>query len=215
MPTIISPRITIPDGSFTESILADGTAIPYSKLAQRTTAVHGVPLTSCRVHDAPHTNLGAAPGPGVTDDLGIAGSGSAEGMHLTTGDQKGQNSLTYYAWFERHLPANYDDGQTVQVEFEAGMLTTVADTSCTVDCEVYGITGSTGVAVDGLDLCTTAAQSINSLTMSNAKFDVSAASLVAGQRLSVLIIVIINDGATGTAVEGVIRDISILCDTKG
>lgn len=215
MTTIVNPEIRFADGIFNEAILSSTTSIPYSKLTQRTTAVHGVPLTSCRVHDAPQTNLGTSPGAGVTDDLGISGSGSTEGMHLTTGDQKTQGSLTFYAWFETHLPPNYDDGETVQVEFEAGMLTTVADTSCTVDCEVYGISGSTGVAVDGLDLCTTAAQSINSLTMTNAKFDVSAASLTAGQRLSIRIIVIINDGASGTAVEGVIRDISLLCDTKG
>lgn len=91
------------------------------------------------------------------------------------------------------------------------METSVADVSATVDMEAYEL------QMDGTissDLCTTAAQSINSLTLANKDFVLTATNLAAGDVLDVRVTIAVNDAASGTAVQGVIDKLILRCDVK-
>jgi hypothetical protein len=59
-------------------------------------------------------------------------------------------------------------GETITLRLSAGMLTTVASSSCTVDVEMY-LTNRESL-VSGSDLCATSATTINSLTFANKDF---------------------------------------------
>jgi hypothetical protein len=81
------------------------------------------------------------------------------------------------------------------------MVTTVADTSATVDVEAYEVNTSTGSV--GSDLITTSATTINTLLTSSTTtvdFTVNNSTVAANDLLDVRITVDISDAATGTAV---------------
>ena len=110
------------------------------------------------------------------------------------------------------LPAEYDTGQTVTLRINGGMVTTVSDTTATVDVEAHESDGEGGV---GSDLCATAAQSINNLSFAQKDFSITPTGLSAGDLLDVRIAVAVDDSATGTAVIGSIGSIALLCDVRG
>jgi hypothetical protein len=62
------------------------------------------------------------------------------------------------------------------------MLTTVSDGTATLDCEVWKDDGDGTVSAD---ICATAAQSINSLTLADIDFTVTPTGLVGGDLLNV------------------------------
>lgn len=195
----------------TGSLQVDGTMPSYarSNLAQDANAAFTVPMALLRVWDALATNL---PATGGTDDLGLYGGtfGSAS-PKVSTGDFK-NTSVTRYARFQFQLPAEYDAGQSVTVRLVAGMLTTVASTSCTLDVECYKADEASGV---GLDLCTTAAQSINSTSFADKDFAITPTGLTAGDILDIRLTIAGVDSATATVVEAAIGSIQVLCDIKG
>lgn len=196
-------------GQFTDADIAENAAIQSSKIEQRNLQKHTIPLTKFRVHDAPQTNL---PGTAAEDDLALNGTAGSTSLYLTAGDLKAAGLTTRKAWCEFPLPPNYVSGQTVQIRISGGMSTTVADATCTVDVECFETTGAGAI---GSDLCTTSAQSINSLTFSDKDFTITASGLEPGDMLSILISIACNDAATGTAVEPRVGEVSILCDTQG
>ncbi len=196
--------------SITNAMCTSTMALARSKLAQDTTQPFTVPLTSMRTWDAFATNL---PGTAAADDLGLDdGTFATAHPHLTAGDLKAAGATSRYARFVTQLPAEYDDGETVQIRLHAGMLTTVADVSCTADIECYSADEDTTISAD---LCTTAATTMNSLSFSDLDFTISATSLVSGSWLDVRITIACNDAATGTVVEPVIGAVKLLCDIKG
>lgn len=120
-------------------------------------------------------------------------------------------AVAYYARKEIQMPAEYVAGQSVELRFHAGMLTTAADTTCTLDVAVYKSdedSTSTG------DLCADAAQSINSATFADKDFTITASTLSPGDLLDVQITVTPNDGATATEVKACIGSIQLLCDIR-
>jgi hypothetical protein len=169
-----------------------------------------VALTGLRVWDAFHTNL---PGTAATDDLALIGGtfGTAHPM-VQAGDLKAAGATTRYARFTFVLPECYDDGETVSLVLSAGMKTTIADTSCTVDVECYKHDKISGISAD---LCATAAQSINSLTFADKSFTITPTTLVKGDVLDVRIAIACNDAATATAVTPTIANIDFALDIKG
>jgi hypothetical protein len=92
------------------------------------------------------------------------------------------------------------------------MLTTVSDGAATIDIECWK---SSEAATAGSDLCTTAAQSIKSLTLADLDFTITPTTLAPGDILEVVITIAIADTATGTAVIGVLGSLKLACDTKG
>jgi len=196
-------------GSVTNSHVASTANISRTKLEQTTLAKQSIQLTAMRVWDALHTLLPAA---GAADDLGLVGGtfGTNTPM-LKTSDSKA-TSVTQRCRFTFTLPPSYDDAETVQIRAHAGMETTISDSTATIDFEVYESDREGGL---GSDLCSTAATTINSLTAADVDFTIDASGLVAGDELDVRVSVAITDGATGTAVTGVVGSIAVLADIRG
>jgi hypothetical protein len=184
--------------------------IPRTNLEQDDFQPLELPLTMLRVWDAFATALGS---PG-NDDLGItAGTFATGAPYVTAGDLKAAGATTRRARCLIALPYNYVAGQSVRIVLTAGMLTTIADTSCTVDVEAYKLDGDT--TIGGSDVVSTAAQSINSLTFADLNFDLTPTTLDAGTMLDVRISVTCTDAATGTAVTPAIAAARIEFDLKG
>jgi hypothetical protein len=200
---------SIVSGSIKNHHLGDNIDIERAKLAQRVLGVHSVPLEQLRTWDARATNL---PGTAATDDLGyVTGTLGTDMPSVQTGDLKAAGATTRYAGFTVALPEDYEAGQTVVLRIVAGMKTTVADTSATVDAQVYRNAGDGTV---GSDLCATAAITINSLTAADKDFTITATTLEPGDILDVRVAVAVNDAATGTAVIGRIVAIELLTDQR-
>lgn len=199
----------IPDGYLTDAAFSATANLSTSKLEQRTIQAFALPLSSAYTWDAIQTRL---PGTPASDDLGfVNGTWGTDAKTIQTGDVKASNT-TRYAGFEIQVPHNYDDGQTIQLRVRAGMKTTVSDGTATVDVEVYK---SDGDGLVGSDLCSTSAQSINSLTIADKDFTITASSVDPGDKLFVRVAVAVNDAATATAVIGLITNVDLLCDTRG
>lgn len=196
--------------SLTNDDIKANAAIARTKLAQDTVQPYTLPLTQFRTWDALATNL---PGTAAADDLGLDNATFGTGSpHLTAGDLKAAGATSRYARAHVVLPMEYDDGETCNLRVHAGMLTTVADTTCTVDVECYRSNEETGISAD---LCTTVATDMNSLTFSDIDFTLTPTTFVSGDTLDIRITIACNDAATGTAVEPVVGAVQLLCDVKG
>ena len=208
MTTIPNTTIILPPEVITNYTIAGNADISPTKIAQRVLAESVVPLVDAKTWDAVATNLPAA---AASDDLGlVTGTWATNPVRITAGDVKALNS-TRRLYFAVPIPANYEDGQTIQVRIRAKMETTVADTSCTLDLEAY--VGSSGSL--GSDLVTTPAQSMNSLTAASYDFTINATGVDPGDLLECRLSIAYNDAATATAVTPAIYKIVLLCDTRG
>jgi len=181
-----------------------------SYLEQDDNKVYPINLTDFRVWDALHTNL---PGTAATDDLAlVGGTFGTNSPTIQTGDLKAAGATSRYARVMIPMPAEYVAGETVTLRLHAGMKTTVADTTATADVEAYESDREEGISAD---LCATAAQSINSLTLADKDFTITATNLEPGELLDVRIHLAVNDAASGTAVIGLIGAVELVCDVKG
>jgi len=155
-------------------------------------------------------------GTDTTADLSIErGTFGTNAISLQTEDLQKKGAQTRVARFSVTLPPEYVAGQTVKVRVVGGMITTVADGSCTADVNCYLNDEDNTVSAD---LCTTAATTINTLLSSSATevdFDITAATLTPGAVLDVRVSVICTDSATATAVIGAITKVALLCDSQG
>jgi hypothetical protein len=161
-----------------------------------------VPLTDLRTWDALSSLLPASP---ASDDLGlVTGTFGTSAPSVQTGDLKAAGATTRRAAFQFKWPWDPEVLESAAVRINAGMVTTVSDGTATVDMEI------TRDAAPTVDLVTTAAQSINSLTAADKDFALSIANLEPGELLTCRVSIAINDTATGTAVIGKINSIEIL-----
>lgn len=170
--------------------------IAETNLPQRDLENFLMPAQDARVHDAVTSFLPTTP---AADDLGlIEGTFGTDGVTIQTGDLKAAGATTRYCrWPQVIVPSWHVAGQTVVVRLYCGMLTTVSDGTATIDVEAYLSDGEGGV---GSDICTTAAQTINSLTHANREFDLGTRS--PGDIIDIRVAIAISDAATGTAVIG-------------
>ncbi len=197
-------------GTVPGSALKTNAEVLRTQLKQESLARFQIPMTAWRVWDALHTNL---PGTSATDDLAlIGGTFGTASPTIQTSDLKAAGATSRYARCLVQLPAEYDDGETVQIRAHAGMKTTVSDTTATIDFEVYESDLEEGI---GADICATAATTINSTTLADIDFTITSSGLVAGDVLDIRMHVAINDGATGTAVIGMVGNVDLLCDIRG
>jgi len=206
---VITGALSLDTPSITNAMIISTAAITRSRLAQDTVQAYVVPFTACRVWD----DLAAlVPGTAATDDLGIIeGTFGTDAPTVQTSDAKA-TTVTQRLRFLFQLPPEYDSAQTLECRIRGGMITTVSDTTATVDVECYEADGDGAV---GADLSATAATTMNSLTKANVDFTVTATSLVAGDWLDVRVTVAITDAATATAVIGEISQIVMRLDIKG
>lgn len=170
-----------------------------------------IPLTDFRVWDAMETAL---PGTPATDNLGLVGGtfGTAT-PSLRTEDLKTLGATNNRARVLVQLPWDYQAGQSVTIRFKAGMITTVAGTTATLDCEAYRLQDDPDNAI-GSDLVTTAATTMNSLVFSDIDFVLTPTSLSAGDILDVRVTTAVSDGASGTAVIAGITSVKLLADVR-
>ena len=208
-----SPRL--PNGVIIEGtmVLAGTTIKPgvtRADMAQQSAAQFAIPWEAWRVHDAYQTVL---PGTAATDDLGLIGGTFGTGVPSLQSSDAKATTVTQYARAVIRMPIEYDTASDVSLLFHAGMKTTVSDGTATLDVEAY-LSDKEGL-VDGADKVTTAATTINSLTLADKTYIVSAGSLEPGDVLDVRITVAITDTATGTAVLGWIGGAWLQCDVRG
>lgn len=197
-------------GEIRDYHLSDAAAIQRDKMAQRTLATFNVPLTQARTWDALATNL---PGTGATDDLGLyTGTWGTDAPYIGTGDVAMAGATTRYCALFVPVPHDFETGETLLLSLWAGMKTTIADTTATVDVEAWRIDkdGTLGAA----DICTTAATSINSLGALEKQFTLDTATITAGDALYIRVAIAVNDSATGTAVIGGVWAIDLRADLR-
>lgn len=183
--------------------------VPRSKLVQDDLAEYAIDLSALYIFDS-----GARlPNTSSSDDLGFyPGTFGSASPAIKTYDLKNAGATNVRARFFVRLPPEYVTGETVKIRAHAGMQTTVASASATIDFEAYVSNGELGI---GSDLVSTAATTINSLTAADKDFTLDPATLAAGALLDVRVTIAINDSATGTAVIGYFGKLSLLCDIKG
>jgi hypothetical protein len=190
--------------------LASGAAlpvdIPRASLLQASLK-HVVPLTDGRVWDALATMVVGTP---ANDDLGlVTNTPLTSAPTIETGDLKAAGATTRRVAFQYPVPENYVAGQAITLVLNAGMKTTVADVTATIDAEV------TRNAAPSVDICATAAQTINSLVAADKSFTVTPTNVVVGDLLYVRISIAVNDAATATAVIGQLNEWSLTLASKG
>lgn len=186
------------------------TPLDRTEVLQSDNFVFPIPFTDFRVHDALQTTL---PGTSATDDLGLYGGtyGTSQPL-LRTYDVKTVGATSLYARALVALPESYVAGQTVVLRVGCGMVTTIADVSCTIDVQAFRIGKDNTL---GGDLVTTAATTMNSVTFSSKSFTINPATLGPGDVLDVRLTIAVNDAATATAVIAAIAGIDLLCDIQG
>lgn len=200
------------DLEVTGNFKVGGSMVPglgRDSLVQDDLKAYPIPFTDFRVHDAIQTVL---PGTSASDDLGLYGGtfGSSQPL-IRTYDVKTVSSSLYARALVR-LPAEYVAGETVKIRLSSGMVTTVADTSCTADVEAYRVDKDNSISSD---LCATSATTMNSLTFADKDFTITSGTLGPGDVLDVRIRVTVVDSATATAVIGAFASCDLLCDVKG
>jgi hypothetical protein len=203
--TSIIDKLSIVNGdiSATAEIGRAKFALESKKFAQ--------PLESLRIFDSAANAV--LPNSAAADDLAlIVGTLATDGHSIRTSDAKA-TTVTQKAAFTFTLPAEYEAGGTITLVPHAGMLTTISDGTATVDFSVYWKDESD--ISHSSDLCTTAATTINSLTLGAKSFTITPTSRVNGDELGVLMTIAITDAATGTAVLGLISKIHWLLQVRG
>lgn len=203
--------ISLSDGAIRDKHISADAAIDPDKMGIRDDAVVTISPLEWRVWDALQTNL---PGTAATDDLALhTGTWGTDAPYITSDDVK-NTTTTRRAACIKALPSNYADAQGVKILAWAGMQTTVASSSCTVDFEVWRIDHEDGT-LGSADLVSTAAQTINSLTEDDVTFDLTTTTLSAGDLLYIRMTIACTDSATVTAVIPSIWTVQILADTRG
>lgn len=206
MPTA---SITFEDESIKNRHMSTTAEIARSKLAQVTNGIHNVRLTDARVWDAMATVLTGTAG---TDDLAlVTGTLATDMPSIQAGDLKAAGATTRYCSFLIPVPAWYEDAETVTLRAVAGMKTTVADTSCTIDFQVYKNADDGTV---GSDICATSATTMNSLTAAAKDFTITATTLVKGDMLHARMAITCTDAATATAVIPRVVAVKLLADLR-
>jgi hypothetical protein len=170
-----------------------------------------IPLTDFKVWNDMAANLPTA---GATDDLGLVeGTYATATPSLQTEDLKAAGATNNYARVLVQLPWEYEAAMTVILRFKAGMITTVADATATLDCQAFKLQDDPDDAI-GSDLVTTSATTINSTTFADINFTVTATGLIAGDILDIRITTAVNDAATETAVIAGITSAKLVCDVR-
>lgn len=176
----------------------------FIEVSSAAVAGYKLPFTQALVHDALATRLPAA---AANDDMGLITGTTGTSAPMLQGVDYGGATTDEKCAFEFVLPAEYRAGAPVTIRLNAGMITSVADTSATVDVEVWK---DAGTGLVGSDICATAAQSINSLTFANKDFTVTPTGLVPGDRLIIRLSFAGTDGANAAVLIPAIRNAAVL-----
>ena len=209
MATTVIDQDLIVTGTFR----ANGGVLPSvarTALVQNDDLVFPVRLSDARVWDAFGTVL---PTTGSSDDLGLyTGTFGTDNPYISSGDVKNATT-TRYARFLIPVPECYVSGQSLTLRAAAGMVTTAASSSATIDFEAYLVGRATHKS--GSDLVATSAISINTVGFSNRDFTLTTSTITPGLLLDVRVTIAVVDVATGTAVTPVLAALDLLADCQG
>ncbi len=192
-----------------EDVLVKDNQFERVTLVEEPLAELAIDLTDLRVWD----DLAALlPGVAAADDLAIIeGTFGTDAPTVQSSDAKA-TTITQRLRFRKRIDDNYVAGGDVKLRIRAGMNTTESDGTATVDVECYADDEDGGVSAD---LCSTAAQSINSISLASKDFVITPTTLEPGMVLDFRVTIAITDAATGTAVIGEISRMAILRDIRG
>lgn len=126
-----------------------------------------------------------------------------------TGTDFGGSSATQKARVRFVLPVEYVAGQTITLRCAAFTGTTVAAESSTIDFSVYRQAAPT------VDICATAAQSMNALTVANQDFTITPTNCVPGDVLDILMTYAGSDSTNLGVIVPTIVGVTMLLDIKG
>jgi hypothetical protein len=149
----------------------------FIEVASSATAEYKLPLTKAKTHDAMATDLPAA---AADDDMGLITGTPGTDAPTLQGVDFGATTSDEKCAFEFVLPQEYRAGSAITLRAKAGILTTISDGTLTLDVECWKDAGDGTV---GSDICATAAQDINSLTMANVDFTITPTGVVPGDKL--------------------------------
>ena len=144
----------------------------------------------------------------------VAGTYATNAPSLQTPDFGGNSAaVSYYARGEIVLPWEYEAGESVTLRLSAGMITTTADQTATVDIQVYK---SDEDATSTGDLCATTASSdnMNNTVFADVDFTITPTTLNPGDLLDVLITVAVDDDGDAGVMKGSIGSVQLLCDVR-
>lgn len=143
------------------------------------------------------------------DDLIYTLGTLATSEPVLTGTDFGGSNATQKARIRVVIPAEYVAGQAITLRASAFTGTTVADTSSTIDFNVYRAAAPT------VDICATAAQSINALTAANKDFTLTPTNCVPGDVLDILMTYAGVDGGNLGVIVPTINSVVLLYSIKG
>lgn len=146
------------------------------------------------------------PSAGNATNLGLVAGTHGSASPSLQGSDLGGSSGSETARMLLQVPQDYDSGD-LTLRFHAGVLTTVYDTTLTLDVEAYEADGEAGI---GSDLCETAATSINALTLADKDFTIDGDGLVAGDVLDVQITVAAEDSGDLGVMKAIIGACKLL-----
>jgi len=187
------------------------TGISRTELDEDSLAVYTLKPEDWRKFDDMDAILPTTP---LSDDLGLVhGTFGTNSPTLQTEDHKANGAATANkARITFALPPEYVSGGTITIRAHCGMKTTIADQAATIDFSCYASDEEEGISAD---LVTTAATAMNSVTLADKDFAVTATGRAAGDLLDIQVTTSVDDDATGTAVIGLIGAVKILLDVKG
>jgi len=201
--------ILVADGDSYEEVTLSG-AITMTNAGVVTLAAvsktKNIPLTEF-LKDNLVTELGTA---GDATNLGLVAGTHGSASPTLQGSDVGGSSGSETARLLLSVPDDYTSGD-LTLRFHAGMLTTVSDTTATLDVQAYESDGEAGV---GDDLCETDAVSINSLTLADKDFTIDGDGLAAGDILDVEITVAVQDSGNAGVMIPVIGAAKLLYTGK-
>jgi hypothetical protein len=177
----------------------------------------GIPFEIMRVYDDYDALLTNASGD--DDDLTFyQGTFGTNASTLESVDCGGLNDTNQYAYFQATLPMSYKAGSTVKLKANAGMRTTQADQSATLDFLCYVADYANADGTMSGDLVETNALSVNSTTFADKEFtiddDASGYALDAGSVLECRIHVLCDDdGNGGDGITVVINRLDLVIST--
>ena len=187
--------------------------IPRTQLTQTQLATYTIPMHQIKTWDNRAVNLPAA---AANDDMGlITGTFGTNVPVLQSEDFQGIALACKYCAFQFALPPEYDAGQTVTLRLRCAMITTVADDAATIDVECFESDRDGVAAGTPTDICTTGAQSMNSLTPADIDFTITPTALAPGDLLDIRLTFAGNDTVGAGASVSQISQIEMLCDIRG
>lgn len=183
--------------------------IDRDNLTQENAVKYAIPLTDARIHDNMASVLTNTAN---SDDAGlITGTPGTDATTIQGVDFGGTSTDEKFA-VEFALPPEYTAGQPITVRVRAAMLV-VSDGTATVDVECWRKDTNGGV---GGDLCTTAAQSINSATPADKDFTITPTSRVPGDVLIIRVSFAGSDsGNAAPLITPEVQELSVLLGIKG